>query len=93
MRMDTPDITAPSDSLTGPAALEKAEFERELALALQKRLADENHRLEYRIAELEAERATLKSRLDEAESYLRDVKSSKPWRLVQFLRGLVGRRW
>lgn len=75
------------------SALGRAEFERELALALQRRLVDENRRLEYRIAELEADRVALKSRLDETESYLRDVKTSKPWRLVQFLRGLVGRQW
>jgi hypothetical protein len=91
--MDTPDTTALGGPTPVPAALEKARFERELALAAQKRLADENRRLEYRIAELEADRIALRSRLEESERYVRDVKTSRPWRVIQLLRGLAGRRW
>lgn len=80
--MDSPD-----------AELEKALFEREVAQAAQKRVADEMHRLEYRLAVLDADRVALKSRLEESEQYVRDVKSSTPWRVTQFFRGLVGRRW
>lgn len=75
------------------AELEKALFERDVAQAAQKRVADEMLRLEYRLAVLEADRVALRSRLEESEQYVHDVKSSTPWRLVQILRGLVGRRW
>ena len=87
--MESPDA-APRP---GSPALERTRFERALALAIEKRLLDENSRLEYRVAELEADRAALRSRLQESEQYVRDVKTSRPWRVIQLLRGFVGRRW
>jgi predicted nucleic acid-binding Zn-ribbon protein len=75
------------------ARVEKARHEREMALAAAKRLEDEVQRLSYRVAELEADRVALKNRTEEAEAYVAAVKTSSPWRVIQWLRGLVGRKW
>lgn len=75
------------------ARVEKARHDREMALATVKRLEDEIRRLEYRVAELEADRVALRNRTEEAESYVSAVKTSAPWRAIQWLRGLVGREW
>jgi uncharacterized protein YlxW (UPF0749 family) len=75
------------------ARVEKARHEREMALAAASRLEDENRRLAYRVAELEADRVALKNRTEEAEAYVAAVKASAPWRVIQWLRGLVGRKW
>ena len=73
--------------------VEKGRHEREMALAAARRLEDEVNRLTYRVAELEADRVALKNRTEEAEGYVAAVKTSLPWRLIQSLRGLVGRKW
>ena len=75
------------------ARVEKARHEREMARAAASRLEDENRRLAYRVAELEADRVALKNRTEEAEAYVAAVKASAPWRVIQWLRGLVGRKW
>ena len=75
------------------ARVEKARHEREMALAAMSRLEDEVKRLAYRVAELEADRVALKNRAEEAEGYVAAVKASRPWRVIQSLRGLVGRKW
>jgi hypothetical protein len=36
---------------------------------------------------------SLKNRTEEAEAYVAAVKTSRPWRVIQALRGLVGRQW
>jgi predicted nucleic acid-binding Zn-ribbon protein len=75
------------------ARVEKARHEREMALAAAQRLEGEVQRLSYRVAELEADRVALKNRTEEAEAYVAAVKTSAPWRVIQWLRGLVGRKW
>jgi uncharacterized protein YlxW (UPF0749 family) len=75
------------------ARVEKARHEREMALAAARRLEDEVRSLSYRVAELEADRVALKNRTEEAEAYVGAVKASAPWRAIQWLRGLVGRKW
>ena len=75
------------------ARVERARHERETALAAVKRLEEEVQSLTYRVAELEAGRVALKNRTEEAEAYVAAVKTSLPWRLIQSLRGLVGRKW
>ena len=75
------------------ARVERARHEREMALAAAKRLEDEVQRLSYRVAELEAGGVALKNRAEEAEAYVAAVKASRPWRMIQSLRGLVGRKW
>lgn len=75
------------------ARVEKARHEREMALAAAKRLEAEVQRLAYRVAELEAGGVVLRNRMEEAEAYVAAVKASRPWRVIQSLRGLVGRKW
>ena len=75
------------------ARVEKARHEREMALAAARRLENEVQRLSYRVAELESDRVALKNRTEEAEAYVAAVKTSAPWRAIQWLRGLVGRKW
>jgi predicted nucleic acid-binding Zn-ribbon protein len=75
------------------ARVEKARHEREMALAVASRLEEEVRRLAYRVAELEADRVALKNRTEEAEAYVAAVKTSAAWRVIQGLRGLVGRKW
>ena len=75
------------------ARVEKARHEREIALAAARRLEDEVRRLTYRVAELESGCVAQKNRAQEAEAYIAAVKASLPWRIVQSLRGLVGRKW
>ena len=75
------------------ARVEKARHEREMALAAVRRLENEVQRLSYRVAELESDRVALKNRTEEAEAYVAAVKTSAPWRAIQWLRGLVGRKW
>lgn len=85
-------VRVPDDEWVS-ARVEKARHEREMALAAARRLEEEVGRLEYRIAELEADRVALKNRTEEAEAYVAAVKASRPWRVIQALRGLVGRQW
>lgn len=75
------------------ARVEKARHEREMAIAAAQRLEGEVQRLSYRVAELESDRVALKNRTEEAEAYVAAVKTSAPWRVIQWLRGLVGRKW
>lgn len=75
------------------ARVERARHEREIALAAARRLDEEVKRLTYRVAELESDRVALKNRTEEAEAYVAAVKASLPWRVIQSLRGLVGRKW
>ena len=93
--MSEPETTRPvvPDDAWVSARLEKALHEREMALAGVARLEEDVRRLEYRIAELETDRVALKNRTEEAESYVAAVKTSLPWRVIQSLRGLVGRQW
>ena len=86
-------VTVIPDEDLVSARVERARHEREMALAAARRLDDEVKRLEYRVAELEADRVALKNRTEEAEAYVAAVKISRPWRLIQSLRGLVGRKW
>ncbi len=85
-------VTVPDEDWVS-ARVEKARHEREMALAAVRRLEDEVRGLAYRVAELEADRIALKNRTEEAEAYVGAVKASAPWRAIQWLRGLVGRKW
>ena len=85
-------VQVPDDEWISARA-EKVQNEREMALAAASRLEEEVRRLAYRVAELEADRVALKNRTEEAEAYVAAVKTSAPWRVIQWLRGLVGRKW
>jgi hypothetical protein len=91
---DRTDEAAPGTDDRDPAVdLLQARFERDLALKAQERLEKELRRFERRLAEVEAERTALRTRLEERERYLAAIRASRPWKLIQLLRGLVGRRW
>ena len=93
--MSAPEATRPlvPDEAWVSTRVEKARHEKQLALAAVGRLEEDVRRLEYRIAELETDRVALKNRTEEAESWVAAVKTSRPWRVIQSLRGLVGRQW
>jgi predicted nucleic acid-binding Zn-ribbon protein len=50
------------------------------------RLASLNHALQAQLASADEERRRLRV-------YMNAIEASRPWRLVQKLRALVGRRW
>ena len=87
-------LPASDDSIAAlEARLETATFERDLARSVQGRFDEERGRLEHRIALLMSDRSALRKRLDERERYLAAIHASAAWRAIQWLRGLVGRRW
>lgn len=90
-RDENPQGTAPADVLD--VRRDAQAFEMELSQRVQLRLEKELKRLGNRIAEIEAERNSLRHRLEERERYLGAIHSSAAWRLVQAVRGLFGRRW
>jgi septal ring factor EnvC (AmiA/AmiB activator) len=57
------------------------------------RLEAELRRIEHQMAQVEADRAALQSRLDERDSYVAAIHRSGGWKLLQKIRDLVGRRW
>lgn len=68
-------------------------FELELARSGKANVEAEVRRLERRVAQLEADRAALQSRLDERERYVGAIHASGGWKLLQYVRGLFGRKW
>jgi len=90
---DAPPPTHDGDRSDAGVELLHARFERDLAVKSQERLEKELRRLERRLAEVEAERTALRTRLDERERYLAAIRASRPWKVIQLLRSLVGRRW
>ena len=73
--------------------VEALEFDVELARRIRARLEGELRRVQQHNSSLEAERASLYSRLAERERFLSAIHASSAWKLIQSLRGLVGRRW
>lgn len=73
--------------------LEAALFERDIARRIRGRLETEIRRLHHHISLVEADRSALRQRLDERERYVAAIHSSSGWRLLQWGRGLFGRRW
>ncbi len=73
--------------------LAEAGFENTLARQGMDRLRAEIRKLERQLSNSEAARASLRSRLGERERYVSAIHASGGWKLLQFLRGLFGRRW
>jgi len=98
-------VTLPSsDAATGPrqeaeelsrtrVRMEAALHDRRLAQEARRRLESEIALLEQRIAELTSERDAAQARLDERLRYITALHGSAAWKLIQALRGLMGRRW
>ena len=68
-------------------------FELELARSGKANVEAEVRRLERRVAQLEADRSALQSRLDERELDGGAIHASGGWKHLQSIRGLFGRRW
>ncbi len=73
--------------------LEEARFELKLAREANARLEQEIRRLEQRLAARGAECAAFRSRLAERDRYVSAIHSSFAWKIVEGMRGLLGRRW
>ncbi|MHB8799697.1 MAG: hypothetical protein ACYDBY_14650 [Thermoanaerobaculia bacterium] len=73
--------------------LEQARFELELTREANARLEQEIRRLEQRLAARGAECAAFKSRLAERDRYVAAIHTSTAWKLIEGVRGLLGRRW
>ncbi|KAA0252442.1 MAG: hypothetical protein EDX89_18465 [Acidobacteria bacterium] len=87
--------SAPGRSAEAPPEpdLEQALFERDVARRIRGRLETEIRRLHHHISLVEADRGALRQRLEERERYVAALHSSVGWKLLQWARGLVGRRW
>ena len=82
-----------ADDAETRSRLEQALFDLEMARAIRGRLEADRAQLGQRIAALEADRAALRKRLDERQSYIEAVNASAAWRIVQWVRALFGRKW
>jgi chromosome segregation ATPase len=72
---------------------EQALFDLEMARAIQRRLEADRAQLGQRIASLDADRAALRKRIDERQSYIEAIHASIAWRVIQRVRALFGRKW
>ncbi|HTO87877.1 MAG TPA: hypothetical protein VMR54_10165 [Thermoanaerobaculia bacterium] len=50
-------------------------------------------RAEERLEDALRNEHDLRAQIDRFAQFHRSVERSAPWRLIQFVRGLVGRRW
>lgn len=73
--------------------LEQALFDLEMARSVQARLEDDRAQLGHRIAALEADRGSLRKRIDERQRYIDAIHSSVAWIVIQKIRALFGRKW
>ena len=95
-RMSTTPPSAPPsglDNAEAQARLEQALFDLEMARSVQARLEDDRAQLGHRIAALEADRASLRKRIDERQRYIDAIHSSVAWIVIQKIRALFGRKW
>ncbi len=73
------------------AELEQARFDLELATKVRARLEREVARLEWRLAEAEANRDELREQRDDRDRLLSSIFASRSWRWTQLLRRFLGR--
>lgn len=76
----------PEDAAKLRAENEELAFQNELLRAEARRLAAENRTLAAKLSIVSAESERAKTLIDA-------IEKSRPWRLIQALRGLMGRRW
>ena len=84
---------AEPDAAEAQVRLERALFDLEMARSVQARLEEDRAQLGHRIAALEADRASLRKRVDERQRYIDAIHMSIAWRVVQQIRALFGRKW
>lgn len=89
----TTDAEAIAQLAQARVRLEEQTFAAELARQVVERLQSEIRRIDRRFVESGTLRSSLRNRLDERERYIGAIHASQAWKSIQWLRGLVGRRW
>jgi len=80
---------------SGEAEAEAADLRLRLkeSLARERRLMDKSLDAEERLEDALRNEHELRAQIERYAAFNRDVERSAAWRLVQFLRRFVGRRW
>jgi chromosome segregation ATPase len=73
--------------------LEEAVAERDLARAARKSAEEEIRRLRQELSLSKMDLTAVRGRLNERETYVRNLHGSAGWKALQAVRGLFGRRW
>jgi hypothetical protein len=73
--------------------LSEAIAERDLARAARRSAEEEIRRLRQELALSELDQSAVRGRLNERETYVRNLHGSAGWKALQWVRGLFGRRW
>lgn len=89
----TTDAEAIAQLAQARVRLDEQTFAAELERQVSERLQSEIRKIDRRFVESGTLRATLRNRLDERERYIGAIHASRAWKGIQWLRGLVGRRW
>jgi len=73
--------------------LEDALAERDLARAARRSAEEEIRRLRQELALSKVDLTAVRGRLNERETYVKNLHGSAGWKALQAVRGLFGRRW
>jgi chromosome segregation ATPase len=73
--------------------LEEAVAECDLAREARKRAEEEARRLKQELALVKLDLSAVRGRLNERETYVKNLHASAGWKALQAVRGLFGRRW
>lgn len=73
--------------------LEEAIAARDLARAARESAEAEARRLKEELALVKLDLAAVRGRLNERETYVKNLHASAGWKVLQAVRGLFGRRW
>jgi chromosome segregation ATPase len=73
--------------------LHEAIAERDLARGARRNAEAEIRRLRQELTLSKLDLAAVRERLNERETYVRNLHGSASWKALQWLRGLFGRRW
>jgi hypothetical protein len=73
--------------------LEEAIAERDLARAARRNAEGEIRRLQQELALSKLDLTAVRGRLNERETYVKNLHGSAGWKALQAVRGPFGRRW
>lgn len=73
--------------------LEEALAARDLARAARENAEVETRRVKEELALVRLDLAAVRGRLNERETYVKNLHASAGWKVLQAVRGLFGRRW
>lgn len=82
-----------SDLAALEVRLEEALAERDLARTARRNAEEEIRQLRQELALSKLDLAALRGRLNERETYVKNLHASAGWKALQAVRGLFGRRW